>query len=141
MQEKDDGAQNEERKENKNLGSKSAKKAMKQDKDDDKDEPTGNEAKPGSEPDAAVNDDTESYELIGHTGPVFSVAISVCDRHLLSGSYDNTIRRWSLQTKGPLMVYYGHSFPVWEVKFSPLGSYFASCSADRTAKLWILKRH
>lgn len=141
MQEKADGAQNEERKENKNLGSKSAKKAMKQEKDDAKVEQTGNEAKPGSDAEAAVNDDTENYELIGHTGPVFSVAISVCDRHLLSGSYDNTIRRWSLQTKGPLMVYYGHSFPVWEVKFSPLGSYFASCSADRTAKLWILKRH
>jgi WD40 repeat protein len=83
--------------------------------------------------------DTDEYELVGHTGPVFAVSISICDKHLLSGSYDNTIRRWSLQTKGPLMVYYGHSFPVWDVKFSPLGSYFASCSADRTAKLWILK--
>lgn len=40
--------------------------------------------------------DKEEYELVGHSGPVFSVAISVCDKHLLSGSYDNTIRRWSL---------------------------------------------
>ena len=53
--------------------------------------------------------DKEEYELIGHSGPVFAVTISICDKHLLSGSYDNTIRRWSLQTKGPLMVYYGHN--------------------------------
>lgn len=83
--------------------------------------------------------DTDEYELVGHTGPVFAVSISIDDKHLLSGSYDNTIRRWSLQAKAPLTIYYGHSFPVWDVKFSPLGSYFASCSADRTAKLWILK--
>ena len=85
--------------------------------------------------------DTEEYELVGHTGPVFSVAISIDDKHLLSGSYDNTIRRWSLQTKGPLMIYQGHTQPVWDLKFAPLGSYFASCSADRTANLWILKNN
>jgi transcription initiation factor TFIID subunit 5 len=88
-----------------------------------------------------MESDTEEYELVGHTGPVFSVAISICDKHLLSGSYDNTIRRWSLQTKGPLMVYYGHNYPVWNVQFSPLGSYFVSSSADRTAKLWVLKNN
>ena len=59
----------------------------------------------------------------------------------MSGSYDNTIRRWSLQTKGPLMVYHGHNQAVWDVKFSPLGSYFTSCSADKTANLWILKNN
>ena len=42
------------------------------------------------------SNDTDEYELVGHEGPVFSVTISVCDKHLLSGSYDNTIRRWSL---------------------------------------------
>ena len=83
--------------------------------------------------------DQEEYTLVGHTGPVFAVTISICDKHLLSGSFDNTIRRWSLQTKGPLMVYHGHISPIWDIKFSPLGSYFVSCSADKTAKLWILK--
>ena len=43
-----------------------------------------------------VLDERDEYELDGHEGPVFAVAISICDKHLLSGSYDNTIRRWSL---------------------------------------------
>jgi hypothetical protein len=43
-----------------------------------------------------VLDERDEYELVGHEGPVFAVAISICDKHLLSGSYDNTIRRWSL---------------------------------------------
>ena len=86
-----------------------------------------------------VLQDREEYELIGHEGPIFAVSISVCDKHLLSASFDRTIRRWSLQTKGPLMVYQAHGAPVWDVRFSPLGSYFVSCSADRTAKLWLLR--
>lgn len=52
-----------------------------------------------------VLQDREEYELIGHEGPVFAVSVSICDKHLLSASFDRTIRRWSLQTKGPLMVY------------------------------------
>lgn len=55
-----------------------------------------------------VIDDRSEFELVGHEGPVYAVAISVCDRHLLSGSFDRTIRRWSLQTRGPLMVYLAH---------------------------------
>ena len=52
-----------------------------------------------------TEDVRDEYELIGHEGPVFSIAISICDKHILSGSFDKTIRRWSLQTKGPLMIY------------------------------------
>ena len=86
-----------------------------------------------------IMDDRGEFELVGHEGPVYAVSISVCDRHLLSGSFDRTVRRWSLQTRGPLMVYHAHQAPVWDVRFAPLGSYFVSCSADRSAKLWLLK--
>lgn len=43
-----------------------------------------------------VQDDRESFELIGHEGPIFAVTVSICDKHLLTGSFDRTIRRWSL---------------------------------------------
>jgi len=79
--------------------------------------------------------------LIGHSGPVYSVSISIDDKFLLSGSQDTTIRRWSLQTRSCLVVYQTHSFPVWDVKFSPLGYYFASASNDRTAAIWNMKKH
>lgn len=51
-------------------------------------------------------DDRAELTFIGHEGPVYGVSISVCDKHILSASFDRTIRRWSMQTKGPLMVYH-----------------------------------
>lgn len=81
------------------------------------------------------------FTLVGHSGPVFAVSISVDDKFILSGSMDTTVRRWSTQTRTCLVVYHGHTFPVWDVKFAPLGHYFASCSNDRTAKLWNMKLH
>lgn len=85
--------------------------------------------------------DQSEFTLVGHSGPVFAVSVSVDDKYLLSGSFDTTIRKWSLQTRSILVVYYGHSLPVWDVKFSPLGHYFASCSNDRTANVWNMKHH
>ena len=98
LHEKVDGPQIEEKKENRNLGTKSQKKRdlKNETKTADKNGSDMKQQLSESEIDVGANDDTENYELVGHTGPVFSVAISVCDRHLLSGSYDNTIRRWSL---------------------------------------------
>ena len=54
---------------------------------------------------AETADDRTEFTFIGHEGPVYGVAISVCDKHILSASFDRTIRRWSMQTRGPLMVY------------------------------------
>ena len=88
---------------------------------------------------AEVVDERTEFEFVGHDGPVYGVTISVCDRHLLSCGFDRTVRRWSLQTRGPLMVYQAHAAPIWDVKFAPLGSYFLTNSADRSAKLWLLK--
>ena len=91
----------------------------------------------------------QEFILLGHSGPVYGLSISVDDKMLLSCSYDTTsksaldslVRLWSLQQKSLLGVFHGHSFPVWRVQFSPLGYYFASCSNDRTAKLWQIKQH
>lgn len=81
------------------------------------------------------------FTLVGHSGPVFSVSISLDDKFIISGSQDCTIRRWSVQTRSCLVVYHSHQYPVWDVKFAPLGYYFASCSNDRTACVWNMKVH
>jgi WD40 repeat protein len=58
-------------------------------------------------------------KLLGHTDSIFSISISPDKKYIISGSYDETIRLWSLYTKTTLVVYLGHFAPVLSVKFSP----------------------
>jgi transcription initiation factor TFIID subunit 5 len=83
----------------------------------------------------------KEFILIGHSGPVYGVSVSIDEKWLLSCSQDCTIRLWSLGEKTLTSIFHGHSYPIWQVKFSSLGSYFVSCSNDRTAKLWQTKQH
>ena len=85
-------------------------------------------------------------KLIGHSGPVYSVAFDPVSgsasspRFLLSSSADATARLWSLDTMTNVVAYRGHQNPVWDVKWSPMGIYFATASRDRTARLWSTDR-
>ncbi|KAL1951826.1 hypothetical protein VTO73DRAFT_975 [Trametes versicolor] len=85
-------------------------------------------------------------KLIGHSGPVYSVAFDPIGgsasppRYLLSASADATTRLWSLDTMTNVVAYRGHQNPVWDVKWSPMGIYFATASRDRTARLWSTDR-
>ncbi|TBU34808.1 TFIID and SAGA subunit [Dichomitus squalens] len=85
-------------------------------------------------------------KLIGHSGPVYSVAFDPVGgsasppRYLLSASADATTRLWSLDTMTNVVAYRGHQNPVWDVKWSPMGIYFATASRDRTARLWSTDR-
>ncbi|EEB99099.1 hypothetical protein MPER_01283, partial [Moniliophthora perniciosa FA553] len=85
-------------------------------------------------------------KLIGHSGPVYSVAFdpvggsAAPPKYLLSGSADGTARLWSMDTMTDIAAYRGHENPVWDVKWSPMGIYFATASRDRTARLWSTDR-
>ncbi|KAF8898819.1 TFIID and SAGA subunit [Infundibulicybe gibba] len=85
-------------------------------------------------------------KLIGHSGPVYSVAFDpLCGsaappKYLLSASADATARLWSMDTMTNIVAFRGHENPVWDVKWSPLGIYFATASRDRTARLWSTDR-
>lgn len=59
------------------------------------------------------------FKLLGHTDSIFSISISPDKKYIISGSYDETIRLWSVYTKTTLVVYLGHFAPVLSVKFSP----------------------
>ncbi len=59
------------------------------------------------------------FKLFGHSDAVFSISLSIDKKYIVSGSYDETIRLWSIFTRSTLAVYRGHFSPVLCVKFSP----------------------
>ncbi|MFM6375544.1 MAG: WD40 repeat domain-containing protein, partial [Microcystis panniformis] len=55
---------------------------------------------------------------------------------LVSGSYDNTIRLWNVETGQEIRTLTGHDRSVSSVNFSPDGKTLVSGSWDKTIKLW-----
>jgi WD40 repeat protein len=48
--------------------------------------------------------DEQECTLTGHSGSVYSVAYSPDGKHLVSGSYDNTVKVWDAQTRKEVNV-------------------------------------
>ncbi len=55
---------------------------------------------------------------------------------MTSGSGDNTVKLWSVESQKEVTTLQDHSSSVFSVAFSPDGKYLASGSADNTLKLW-----
>jgi WD40 repeat protein len=77
--------------------------------------------------------------LKGHTDMVYAVAFSPDGRHVLTGSFDKTLKLWETATGKEIKTFAGqagHQQMVLSVAFSPDGRYVASGAADNTAKIW-----
>lgn len=59
------------------------------------------------------------FKLNGHVDAVFGISISHNKKYILSCSFDESVRLWSVHTRHTLVVYKGHFSPVLCVKFSP----------------------
>ncbi len=57
-------------------------------------------------------------------------------KYLASGSYDRTVKLWSVESQKEVSTLRGHVDYVWSVAFSPDGKYLASGSNNNTVKLW-----
>ena len=77
--------------------------------------------------------------LEGHSGHVYSVAFSPDGCTLASGSADQTIKLWDMETHREIATLKGHSNTIDSVAFSPDGRILASGSDDKTVKLWDVK--
>ena len=74
--------------------------------------------------------------LTGHTGCIGSLAFSSDGLFLVSGSDDNTINLWDVQTGGVVKTFHGHTNSVLCVSISPDCTTIASGSRDNTVCLW-----
>ncbi len=74
--------------------------------------------------------------LPAHSDTAWSVALSPDGQTFASGSADQTIKLWNLQTGKQLRTLSGHSGYVYSAAISPDGQTLTSGSADRTIKLW-----
>ena len=76
------------------------------------------------------------YTLTGHSSWITSVAISPNGQTLASGSLDDKIKLWNLQTGELVQTLTGHAKAVNTLAISPSGQTVVSGSDDRTIKLW-----
>ena len=72
----------------------------------------------------------------GHANAVHSVAFSQDGKTLASGSSDQTIRLWDVDTGEHKDTFLGHTSRVNAVAFSPDDKTLASGSSDMRIRLW-----
>lgn len=76
--------------------------------------------------------------LTGHGDVVKAIAISPEGQTLVSGSYDKTVKLWSLSTGEARNTLIDHTHRITSVAISPDGQTLATGSYDKTIKLWAL---
>jgi WD40 repeat protein/energy-coupling factor transporter ATP-binding protein EcfA2 len=81
-------------------------------------------------------DRMEYNRLVGHYSSVNSVSFSPDGKTLASGSGDDTIKLWNVETGKEIRTLSGHNICVSSVSFSRDGKTLASGSWDKTIKLW-----
>ncbi len=74
--------------------------------------------------------------LQAHTSFVVSVATSPDAKHIVSGSWDNTTKIWSIEAGRKTATLEGHADSVNSVSISADGKYIVSASEDKTIKIW-----
>jgi WD40 repeat protein len=92
--------------------------------------------KPGVVRGWSVLTGAEAFILVGHSGPVTSVAFNSDGSRLASASWDQTVRVWDATNHKELLVLRGHRHFVGDVAFSRDDSRIASASQDGSAKIW-----
>jgi WD40 repeat protein len=79
---------------------------------------------------------TQVGVLSGHTSWARSLNFSPDGTLLVSGSNDETLKLWDVQTGGIVKTFHGHTNHVYSTSISPNCITIASGSRDKTIRLW-----
>jgi WD40 repeat protein len=77
--------------------------------------------------------------LLGHAGPVASVALTADGRRAVSSWWDSTLKVWDLETGSEVRGLAGHSDRVAGVAMGANGRRAVSASWDGSLKVWDLE--
>jgi len=77
--------------------------------------------------------------LEGHRDSLYAADISPADQIIATGSYDQAINLWDINSGELLDTLTGHNGPVYDLEYHPTLPILASASGDRTVKLWDVK--
>ncbi len=73
--------------------------------------------------------------MTGHTGSVATL-LKLTNQFLASGSYDNSIKIWNIETGQLIRTLQGHSDYVVSLSLIEASGFLASASWDETIKIW-----
>ncbi len=74
--------------------------------------------------------------LMGHTSSVNAVALSPDGCRIISGSADDTLKVWDMESGAELQTLKGHTNSVFAIALIPNGRFIISGSLDHTLKVW-----
>ncbi len=81
----------------------------------------------------------EEHRFEGHTSSVMSLSWARNGKRVVSGSQDNTVRLWDVETKRQIgETLNGHSDAITSVAISGDGKIVISASLDHTVRLWLI---
>jgi WD40 repeat protein/serine/threonine protein kinase len=72
----------------------------------------------------------------GHTGTVWSVAVTPDGKRIVSGSSDRTARVWDMVSGQQLLKLEGHTDEISSVAVTPDGQRIITAGADKTDRIW-----
>jgi WD40 repeat protein len=82
----------------------------------------------------------DCHYSIPHPRGINTVAFSPGGEYIASGSSDNQIYLWHVETGEPITQLTGHKGDINALSFSQDGQYLATGSSDLTVKLWNLSQ-
>jgi WD40 repeat protein len=77
--------------------------------------------------------------LKAYTSKINSISLTPDGRFAITGSDDNTLKVWELETGLCLHTMEGHADEVFSVSLTPDGLYAVSASRDKTLRMWELE--
>eukprot|EP00232_Nephroselmis_pyriformis_P022215 CAMPEP_0182865504 /NCGR_PEP_ID=MMETSP0034_2-20130328/7724_1 /TAXON_ID=156128 /ORGANISM="Nephroselmis pyriformis, Strain CCMP717" /LENGTH=315 /DNA_ID=CAMNT_0024997801 /DNA_START=55 /DNA_END=999 /DNA_ORIENTATION=+ len=81
-----------------------------------------------------------SYDLKGHTGPVYTAKFAPSGNLLASGSFDRSVRVWDVGTQSEVLTLQEHLLNVSDVAWSADSTALLSGAFDHTVKEWDVAR-